>query len=363
MGARRTYGEGTIYRDAARGGWVGQAWIDGRRRKVRAATKKDAAAKLGKLMHGDETARRADPRLTVSKLLAEWARTLDGRGLAPATVEVHRWAVEVLTAELGHAQVTALDAATVERAFTRMANGSKGRAPLGRGSLVKVRSTLRQALRWAQARQLATHNAAAVADLPAHASPETGRRSLDADGWHRLDGALAGHPLRPYFTVVALTGLRPGEAAGLCVDALDLVAGTLTVQRAVQLQRGRPVLVDALKTTGSRRTVAVSPAVVEVLRDHLDRTGFTGGLVFRASDGGPLWPSTVRGDLADASGRAGIRPAIRPNELRHTAATRMVDAGLLPHEVADVLGHRSTRMVDAVYRHRPPVIRGAELLT
>jgi integrase len=67
----------------------------------------------------------------------------------------------------------------------------------------------------------------------------------------------------------------------------------------------------------------------------------------------------VLSELTAAYERAGV-PRVSSNELRHTAATMLVDRGLLPHQVADLLGHSTTRMVDAVYRHRPPVITGAE---
>ncbi len=46
MATKRSNGEGSVYRDSERGGWVGQLYIDGRRRKVRAKTKSDVLARL-----------------------------------------------------------------------------------------------------------------------------------------------------------------------------------------------------------------------------------------------------------------------------------------------------------------------------
>ncbi len=37
---------------------------------------------------------------------------------------------------------------------------------------------------------------------------------------------------------------------------------------------------------------------------------------------------------------------------RHTAASLLVDAGASPYQVADQLGHTTTRMLDRHYRHR-----------
>ena len=117
---------------------------------------------------------------------------------------------------------------------------------------------------------------------------------------------------------------------------------------------------DDLKTTGSRRTLAIPADVAGALRDHVAATRAS-SLLWPAPDGGPLWPSTIRGELDKACETAGI-DRVRPNELRHTAATRLADRGLPPHVLADYLGHQSTRMLDEVYRHRPAIIRGADLI-
>jgi integrase len=45
--------------------------------------------------------------------------------------------------------------------------------------------------------------------------------------------------------------------------------------------------------------------------------------------------------------------AVSPNELgRHTAASLLHDAGMGLDDIAELLGHESTRMLEAHYRHR-----------
>jgi integrase len=43
---------------------------------------------------------------------------------------------------------------------------------------------------------------------------------------------------------------------------------------------------------------------------------------------------------------------LAPYDLRHTAASLLSDAGVPNHELADLLGHTTTRMVEVHYRHR-----------
>ncbi|CAN5865336.1 site-specific integrase [soil metagenome] len=354
---RRSHGEGTLYRDATRDRWVGQVWIGGRRRKVTARTKREATAKLGSLVHGDNSERLADRKVTVRALLADWTTVhLAGRDLAPSTRTNHAWAAAHLTTQLGHVRVADLDVRAVEAALWRLSGPPRY---LSKASLVKVRQSLRQALAWAERRRMVGHNAAAVAELPATATPARTRRALTRDELARLLDALDGHPLATMFALGARVGLRPGEAAAVCGDAVDATGdpATVAVVRAVQLVGGRPVLTDSLKTTRARRTLAI-PGDLAARLAPIAATART-GLLYRAPDGGPLWPGTARAVLFGACDAAGVA-RITPNELRHTAATHLADGGLPPHQVADLLGHASTRMLDEVYRHRPPVIRGAE---
>jgi integrase len=353
MQKRRAPGEGTIFFDKSRNRYVGLAWIDGHRRKVSAKTPSAAARALKRLVQDPNTV--TDRRQTVAGLLEDWqAKALANRDLAPSTRVTHAWAATLLSAELGRVRVAELDVHAVERALGRLA----GKRNLSRASLIKIRSTLRQALAWAQKRRAITHNPAAVAELPTDLEQSDARLALDAKQLRALFAACAEHPYGAMFVLMGTIGLRPGEAAGICADAVDLKAGTLTVMRAVQLEHGRPILTTDLKTSASRRTVRLPAVALEALRAHRPHDN---ELLFTAPDGGPLWPSTVRKELRKLCDKAGI-PEIRPNELRHSAATLMANGGLPLHEIADILGQVNTRMLDQTYRHRPPVVGRLDII-
>jgi integrase len=67
-------------------------------------------------------------------------------------------------------------------------------------------------------------------------------------------------------------GLRWGEAAGLCIDALDLDRGTLRVIRTVIEVAGHTSFKPYPKSTAGRRTVPLPGWLVTILRAHLDRS-------------------------------------------------------------------------------------------
>ena len=141
---------------------------------------------------------------------------------------------------------------------------------------------------------------------------------------------------------------------------IDLDTGTVTVNHAVRIEQRRPVIVDELKTEASRRTLSLTPGVVAMLRRHRTaqaderlsvRTWADDRLVFASRVGTPLNPANVRRELKHICESAGV-PAILPNELRHSASSIMSDAGIPLEQIADALGHTSTRMLEATYRHR-----------
>ena len=84
------------------------------------------------------------------------------------------------------------------------------------------------------------------------------------------------------------------------------------------------------------------------------------GLVFPTGRGTLLDPANLRRALRTVTEKAGLG-RWHPHELRHSAASLLSAAGVPLEEVADVLGHASTRVTSATYRHltTPTVEAGA----
>jgi integrase len=76
------------------------------------------------------------------------------------------------------------------------------------------------------------------------------------------------------------------------------------------------------------------------------------GLVFTTEVGTPIDPSNLRRTAKSPCEDAGVEP-VSPNEKgRHTAASLVNDAGMSLEEIGELLGHKSTRMLEAHYRHQ-----------
>jgi integrase len=88
------------------------------------------------------------------------------------------------------------------------------------------------------------------------------------------------------------------------------------------------------------------------------------GLVFTTGTGTSLAAGHVRRMFKNVCEVAGIGENWTPRELRHSFVSLMSDRGMATEEIARLVGHRSTRTTETVYRHelRPVIRSGAAIM-
>ena len=174
-----------------------------------------------------------------------------------------------------------------------------------------------------------------------------------------------GDPLLALWTLAAFTGARKGELLGLSWDDVDLDAGYIRIRRSlVRVSAGTPVY-SAPKTARSRRVIDLDPDAVAALRAHRDRQAFNHqalgdnayvdqGIVFASEVGTPLDQGNVTRRFKRALRRAGLPETTRMHDLRHGAATMMLEDGETVPTVSEYLGHASPAITMQVYAHAVP---------
>jgi integrase len=149
--------------------------------------------------------------------------------------------------------------------------------------------------------------------------------------------SVAGHPIFAACHLIAMRGLRRGEACGLTWDDLDLDEGVAYISR--QLQQGADGQLKAcpLKTESSLRAVALDPETVIVPRAHRSRqerqfakAGITPqGWVFTHEDGEPLSPSYLTHKFNDLVEETGLPPVrLYDDQLGHSSVVLTADTYL-----------------------------------
>jgi len=177
--------------------------------------------------------------------------------------------------------------------------------------------------------------------------------------------AVKNERLYALWHLVAMTGIRRGEAIGLRWSDVDLENARLAVRRAL-IPTNRDVVVSEPKTAKGRRVVALDPATVEVLKGQAarqldeqqewDKAWVETGLVFTQENGKALDPETVSRYFRQAVKKS-LLPQIRLHDLRHTHATLALQAGIHPKVVSERLGHATVSITLDTYSHAIPALQ------
>ena len=164
---------------------------------------------------------------------------------------------------------------------------------------------------------------------------------------------------------LAMTGMRRGEGLGLRWEDVDFETARLAVRRAL-IPSGRDVVVSEPKTARGRRSIALDPETVAVLKAQAARQlehqadwqeGWCdSGYVFTAEDGQSLNPEAVTRWFRQAV-RKSMLPKIRLHDLRHTHATLALQAGIHPKVVSERLGHATVAITLDTYSHAIPAMQ------
>lgn len=262
---------------------------------------------------------------------------------------------------LGHVPLADVDHLVVQR---WIADLLRGRGPVAAGSKRKRRplspKTVRNChgllfkiLQAAGTAKLIRGNPCTETALPKKVHHEM--RFLTEPEAERLLAALPAH-WRPLVLLLVSTGLRWGEAIGLRVGRVDILAKPAKLTVVEQLQEtpstGELIFV-APKSERSRRTVTFTAKVAEALAGAV--LSERRAMVFRAPRGGYVRTRNFRRTWKTACKAAGLE-GLRIHDLRHTHAAWLISAGVALTAIQHRLGHSSIAVTSDLYGHLLPAV-------
>jgi integrase len=159
-------------------------------------------------------------------------------------------------------------------------------------------------------------------------------RILDQGEQAKLLEASAPH-LRPVLIALLNTACRKAEILGLKWDQVDLERKTLRIERT---------------KSGKDRIIPINSVLWSVL-EALRASSGQSERVFLGPNGEPM--KDVKRSFKAACERAGIDGSLRIHDLRHSAASKMVEAGVPLPVVSRILGHASI-ITTMRYAHSTP---------
>jgi integrase len=275
--------------------------------------------------------------------------------LARLTIAPHVGAIPL--AKLSPAHLSSLLATLHER-------GSARGKPLAPKSVWHAFMILRSALRWAVRHDLVGRNVAEVIDSPS--VPRSQARAIDEDEAARFFEVADATRWGQFFRVALGSAARRGELLALRwtdVSIPEVGQATLTVRRAFIEPKGKGGrIIEKGTKTDRMRTIPLGSLALEALRrqkalqaqERLAAGQFftDSGHVFQHELGGPVTPDLATKAFARIRHKSNVKATL--HDLRHTAASWMLAAGVDVASVARILGHTTPSTTLSIYAHAMP---------
>lgn len=305
---------------------------DGRQHSVYGKTERATKARLRAAQTDVDTGMPVpEARTTVAGFLAEWLAGPVAQ-LRPSTIESYEGAVRNhLVLHLGRIRLAKLTAAGIDRMIASLGDR------LSPTTVRYIVSVLTIALNHALKQGRIARNVALLASPPAR--KESTLHPLTAAQARAFLASVNGDRYGVLYTLAIHLGLRQGELIGLRWTDVDLDNGSLSIRQAMQRRTGQ---LAEPKTKKARRTLHLSPDLMAMLRDHrrAQVAETASEYVFSQPNGAPVDPFQLTRSLHASLAAAGL-PHQRFHDLRHAAATLMIEAGVEIAVVSKILGHES----------------------
>ena len=356
MAKKRGQNEGTIYKRKD-GTWSAQVSIQGRRLTGYAKTQSEARAWLRKTLNQvDSGITFLGAQMELGKYLEQWLITVK-TSVRPKTYDQYKQIVtNHIVPILGRIKLKDVRPDHVQSLYnTKLKSGTSNR------TVRMIHAVLHVALNQALQMGIISRNPSDAVIKPKLIKKEM--KTLTDTQVQTLLLAVHGTRYEALYLLAVTTGLREGELLGLKWSDLDWITRNLSIQRQLQRLSGQGMVFSEPKSASGRRVIALGSATIEKLREHYKRQQWERlaagdhwveyDLIFPTTIGSPSdWRNLVR-SFKDVL-RTSNLPNIRFHDLRHTAATLMLQQGIHPKVVQERLGHSQISLTLDTYSHVLP---------
>jgi integrase len=320
-----------------------------------AGTKREAQIECARLVSELQGGGAVDPnRITVAAFLDRFERDFVAINAGARTVERYQAALGHVRRHLGDAQLQKVRAADVAALYATLS-----RSGLAANSVRVVHRVLHRALGQAKTWGVIRDNVTEAIRPPR--APDQEKEILQPDQARELLERLRGHPLHMLAVLALHTGARRNELLALRWQDIDLDAGRLRIETALEQTSAYGIRVKAPKTKKGRRTISLPVVAVEALRTHWraqqeQRLALGMGKapadspVLATIDGTVQSPAAITKSWSRAMDAIGM-PEAGLHGLRHTHASMLIAAGIDILTISRRLGHSSPTITLSVYGH------------
>jgi len=393
MPKRRANGEGSIYQRKD-GRWCAQYTdVDFKTRVMYGKTQREVKDKLKEIIRQLDAGMSVDGgKMTLAAWLVEWLETYSRPMVQASTfANYHRAVHHRIIPAFPTVKMKDLRPEQLQRFFNGLATTGK-KVPVGdgsgrwkvtdegysssvmKGAFLVLKLALNKAVEFGYIMR------SPLLGVKIPRKPKTAVKVLTADEQKRIEAVIREHhnPLAFAILFDLYTGLRVGELAALKISDIEFEKQELYVRRSRtrvdvpgSADRSTEVITKEPKTESGRRRIPLPIFLVDMLKEHLERrslyvNAFAGrwdqmsaddraawtdeGYIFLSVQGKPTDRSNLALLLDSITEQAGV-DHIKFHALRHTFATRCLEAGFDVRSLADILGHANASTTLNIYAH------------
>lgn len=371
----RGHNEGSIYQRSDKR-WVGQVQVgfkeDGSRKFVTyyGKSRKEVADKISEARNDILKGSFIKPNdITVEEWFWNWMVTYKFKNVSSTTYA--RYLIYMknhIVPKLGKMRLQDIKAMHIQKILNDCSSGG-----MGASSVKHIRTIFNQALELAFKQEMIPKNWTDYTTLP------KSRKVQDVvvftrEEQEKIIGALKIDPIGILIRLAISTDAREGELLGLSWDDVDFENKTINIRQALVKERkfsedgrkvtGRENMIGAVKTLTSNRVIPIADNVCTALQKYkLIQRAFLRSNIRFDDDIPNMVFLGVTGSYWDQSNMIKHYckflkdldiPYRKFHALRHTFATRIMEANVHPKVAQELLGHASVDITMNVYSHVLP---------
>lgn len=200
-------------------------------------------------------------------------------------------------------------------------------------------------------------------------SKKAERRVLTVDEQKAFIESCSDSPYREEYCFILQTGLRVGELLALTWADVDFQKKVLKISKSLHYQgkKERQFVLTETKTKKGMREIPLTDEAVEILRRKRNKRKKRkvasieyADNIFLNKKGRPEYPVYYNKEIKRIASEIGIEE-FSIHTLRHTFATRCIEAGMRPKTLQEILGHANIAVTMDLYVHVTDDERASEM--
>jgi len=294
--------------------------------------------------------------LTVSAWIETWMNDYKKLSLKPSTYKSYDNMIQrYMVPTIGGIKLQQLKPEHIQKMIITL--NDQGLSPR---TIQYAHRVLSMALGQAVENEILMKNPAKSTNLPKQHKKEA--RALTREEQSVFLEALKGDPKENAIRFALTTGVRVGELLGLSWDDIDMEQTKIRITKNLQRIDSK-IVISTPKTAKGKRDIPLIEEAIQILKRQNKRqleqrlkagsAWQKNNYVFTTAIGSPLDKDHINRTLRRVCEKANIKP-FSVHTLRHTFATRGLEAGIGLKVMQEILGHASLAVTADTYSHVMP---------